>query len=1029
MVDAILSVVLEKAFSSILEEFGLLSSVNQELKKLSRTLMTIQDVLNDAEERQVKEAAVRNWLRDLKDLAYDADDILDELATKARQREVEDGNQTVHNLLTCFTSNPIFYRRKIARKIKEIRERLDEISKERDCLRLNEGNEYGQIEIMDRPQTSSLIDKSSVFGREEDMQKIIELLLSDESRGKNVSVVTIVGMGGLGKTTLAQLAYNDEQVKNHFELTIWVSMSVNFDVRRTTKAIIESATRTTSNLNDLDPLQATLQEILHRKRFLIVLDDLWNENHNDWDVLRVPFNVGATGSKIIVTTRSVKVSLVVGTVHTLCLEGLSDNDCWLLFKRRAFVDGSSDGRDNLEIIGREIVKKCRGLPLAAKTLGSLLYSKLDENVWETILKSELWDLATENNGILPALRLSYCHLPAHLKQCFVYCSIFPQDYNFEKEKLVQLWMAEGFIQPSRGKQMEDIGGEYFDGLLWRSFFQYSYSNWEDKPIYKMHDLIHDLAQSISAYECFRMENDNLCSISDKTRHSSLLCDCNKPVFFEAFYKAKSLRTFLFLGVYLYLPSSIHPLVSVPHDMFLKLRCLRVLDLSHTFIMELPKSIGNLKHLRYLDISQARIKKFPGSICRLHNLQTLKLRNCSELLELPKDMSNLLNLRHLDMHTQLINSSPKLRSMPPRIGTLTSLQTLSVFVVNKESECGIGELRNMMNLKGSICISKLENVGSKEEARDAELKNKKHLRELKLQWSLDYPNNLQDEIVEDVLEGLQPHINLKMICICQYGGLKFASWMGCPSSNLETMYILNCRKCKFLPPLGQLPLLKELYIRGIHGVKQVGCEFYGKGIKQFPSLEILALQDMPAVEEWSGIFHCLQELELIDCPKLRELPNLPPTLRNLSIRNCKRLTVLPRLPSLEDLEINGCEEEILRTVNYLTSLTSLSISGFPKLKELPGGFLQSKAKLEQLYIADFDELVSLPKEFEMQDLINLKRLVLFHCPQLASLPQEGLPNTLQNLHIVNCPLLEERCKGGGEDQHKIAHIPNVEMDGQ
>ncbi|XP_043712704.1 LOW QUALITY PROTEIN: putative disease resistance protein RGA3 [Telopea speciosissima] len=275
-------------------------------------------------------------------------------------------------------------------------------------------------------------------------------------------------MGGLGKTTLAQLVYNDERVKNHFDARIWVCVSDDFDVKRLTKAIIESMGGTANDLTELDPMQSRLREMLsRRKSFLIVLDDVWNEDQDKWDMVKSSLTCGNEGSAILVTTRIEKVASIMGTFPAHHLKGLSEDDCWALFKQRAFGDGSREVENtNLEAIGKEIVKKCGGVPLAAKALGSLMRFTHTQNEWLFVRESEIWDLPEdEENTILPALRLSYNHLPSHLRQCFAYCSIFPKDLRMEKEQLVHLWMANGFI-PSKGKmELEDIGNEIFNELL------------------------------------------------------------------------------------------------------------------------------------------------------------------------------------------------------------------------------------------------------------------------------------------------------------------------------------------------------------------------------------------------------------------------------------------------------------------------------------------------------------------------------------------------------------------------------------
>ncbi|KAL7233915.1 hypothetical protein ACSBR1_017508 [Camellia fascicularis] len=290
---------------------------------------------------------------------------------------------------------------------------------------------------------------------------------------------------------------------------------------RITKAILESVTSQTFSFNNLDQVQVQLKQALAGKKFLIVLDDIWNKKYSDWNVLKKPFNDGAEGSKVVVTTRDREAAGMMTTVQLHDVKFLSKEDCWLLFAQHAFANTSIDANPKLVSIGKEIVKKCKGLPLAARTLGGLLRNKVRDEEWEDVLHSKIWDLPQESD-ILPALRLSYHHLPSHLKQCFAYCSIIPNDYEFEEEELVLLWMAEGFIQKQRKKQIEDVGGEYFRELLSRSFFQPSSTSKSSKFV--MHDLINDLAQVVARDTCLRLDDKfkdqeqyrNL----NKVRHSS-----------------------------------------------------------------------------------------------------------------------------------------------------------------------------------------------------------------------------------------------------------------------------------------------------------------------------------------------------------------------------------------------------------------------------------------------------------------------------------------------------------------------------
>jgi hypothetical protein len=717
---------------------------------------------------------------------------------------------------------------------------------------------------------------------------------------ENLCVIPIVGMGGIGKTTLAQLVYKDQRVKEHFDFQAWVCVSDEFDVFRVTKTILEGVDSSTSvDSKNLNLLQVTLQDKLMGKKFLIVLDDVWNENYADWEILSNPLKSGAQGSTIIVTTRNDRVASIMCTVSTHRLKTLLEEDCWSLFAKHAFHDGNHDTRPELEVIGRQIVQKCEGLPLAAKTMGGLLRSKEGVNEWEKILKSELWDSPIDKTDILPALRLSYKYLPSLLKQCFAYCSIFPKDYILKKDELVLLWMAEGFLKETRNKRMEEVGEDYFLDLASRSLLEQSSSN---KSGFVMHDLVNDLAKFVSGQFTFRLEVDHSDEKMKKTRHFSYFRKkFNNFKKCEVLCEATRLHTFLTLGLspkhnYFFITKR------VPLDLLPKLRCLRVISLSHYRNMtELPKSIGKIKHLRYLNLSSTAIKMLPDSLCKLCNLQTLDLSGCVDLTLLPRDMWKLINLRHLDI------SETAIKEMPMQLSRLECLQTLTKFIVSKHSGACIEELGKLTNLQGTLSILELQNVVSPMNALKACLNDKEYIEELMLEW-----NALDTNISEcqrSVLDNLRPHSNLKSLTINNYGAESLSDWVGHLSyCNMVSLHLKNCKLCPNLPPLGELPSLEHLSIVGFEGVVKVVREFYGNNsstVKTFGALKVLRFERMLNWEEWSSFgaenedraFSQLKELYIIDCPKLKGgLPVDLPSAVKLEILECPLLVAsLPKAP--------------------------------------------------------------------------------------------------------------------------------------
>ncbi|XP_072961513.1 putative disease resistance RPP13-like protein 1 [Typha angustifolia] len=1048
--------------------------VEEHLKKLKQTFETIETVIDDAEKREIREEAVKHWLRELKGVACDAEDVFDEIDYELLRYKCENftpNTDRKRKLVEVQELPPspfveASFRRRIMHRIKEIEGRFDDIAKDRAALQLREGDgPRRQPENRLPVSISSSATPSEVYGREEDKKNLVKLLLSEDYNGIGVTIVPIVGMPGVGKTTLAQLVYNDPIVLKHFDTRTWVGVHENFDVTRLMKEIIESITKSSCDLTQVNALQEHLKKLLQGKRFLLVLDDVWNEDQTLWERLRLAFSSGHEGSRIVVTTRNESVARIMQSIAPIYeLNCLSDQHCWLLLKRCAFEGRDPEAHPDLVKIGKKIAGKCSGLPLAAKVLGGILCYMSSEEGWIDLLQSDLWDLEDEENGILPALKISYQHLPVHLKRCFVYCAVFPKGYVFKKYPLVREWMVQGFLQvaDNNGKEQEDVGSDYFDELILRSFFQFLptdpiFCN-VPKEKYVMHDLVHDLARYFAGEECVVAEDCDLSNLSIGTRHFSLApYDSKVSIQFKSADKQKPLRSLQLISTLMHPFCEIgilaydNPLrVTIPNEYFLNLVCLRTLDLSHTDVEELPESIGSLKLLRLLSLRDTKIQKLPVSICRLYYLQTLELDGCSELRELPSGIGNLANLRHLEIPTE----TPI--CMPSGFLRLTNLVELPAFNVGGDSvHCNIGELKNMADLRGDLYIYGLRNVARGWDAEEANLKTKKNIHSLTLDWEVhksDYrcshlkladPSNteaiakpwncFEDESL--VLQHLEPHHNLVELNLQNYGGTRLPKWLGDPSFSKLTTLQLFLDKCEALPVLGKLPSLKNLHI-GMESVQRIGPEFCGSN-NQFAGLETLELAGMPKLEEWDlvegGAFVQLSELIVMDCPKLKSLPKqISPSLKKLDIEDCQELIVIPAPRSLTSISIKGTfNVEIWSSIFDIPLLEDLVVMYSEGLTILP---LHNMPVLKNLTILECPKLVSLDcvasssssstmPQVGLHNLISLEGLRIDDCPMLQFAADEKLPASLKTIQICNCPMLKN-WSVGPEASRQLALVPKA-----
>ncbi|XP_062011694.1 putative disease resistance protein RGA3 [Rosa rugosa] len=849
MAEALVSFLVEQLgsfiFQHVEQNVKLVVNVKKEVVNLTLNLKTIQAVLADAERRQVKEDSVRRWLNNLKEVSYEVDDVVDEWSTEILKQQIENqgDNAIVPNKKVCFSIpfrclgtgqvTQIISRRDIAVRIKELNEKLALIHEQQKFYKFLQ-NEI-EFEQPERLKSFSIVDKSGTFGRDYEMNKLVSELVSENSEEKKTPLVkSIVGMGGIGKTTLAQLAYNDEKVNACFQTRIWVCVSEPFVQIAVAKAILEGLKVTAPNSNELETFVQLISDSIKGKKFLLVLDDVWDSDHRKWEPFLTTLGCGGSGSRILVTTRITQVASTLGATsdHTIHLKELGEETCRSLFYHIAFFDGERKESKKFEDIGNEIVKKCKGLPLAAKTLGSLMRCKKTLQQWVEVLNSKIWELQEFEQQVFQPLLLSYYDLKPLSKRCLLYCATFPKDHVIVKDKLIELWMSQDYLEVKGGnKEKTTVGQWCFENLVTRSFFQdIAEDSKGNIRSCKMHDIVHDFVQYLTKDECFSMvvkgANERMELPGDEVRHLSLMFAPKDP-FPVSSLNCKSLRT---------LTAFESKLNSIGVELISQSKSLRTLNLSENSIVEVPKEIGGLIHLRYLDLSQNReLKELPDSLGDLYNLQTLRLVKCEQLVKFPDEeaMRKLTKLKHL-----YVVKSCCLKSKG--IGRLTGLQKLDVFHLNgfggkdKEGTLKLQDLKNLNQLEGSLSIAHLESVEDASEGVKACLSDKHLLHHLHLDFLCAHgcikyrreEGTGQND--REILNGLQPHGDLESLSIwnCQLATSPCPNWI-LSLHNLTSLELSKFGNCELLSgPFGRLPSLESLVFVRMAKVKKSGKEWEG-----------------------------------------------------------------------------------------------------------------------------------------------------------------------------------------------------------
>nr|UBY06911.1 NBS-LRR disease resistance protein [Dasypyrum villosum] len=852
--------------------------------------------------------------------------------------------------------------------------------------------------------TGSTIVQDTLYGRRAIFEKTVDdILTAATHNSETLSVLPIVGPGGIGKTTFTQHLYNDKRIDGHFAVRVWVCVSTDFDELRLSQQILSSieGSNSPNQTTSLDQLQISIAERLKSKRFLIVFDDIWECNGEGWKKLLAPFMKGeAKGNMVLVTTRFPFIGEMVKTTDPISLQGLEFDEFFTFFKSLIFERNKPEYyQDDLDDLASDIAKKLKGSPLAAKTVGRLLGRQFSREHWMRVLENNTWQKEKNIDDIMPSLRISYDYLPFHLKKCFSYFSLFPEDFKFKNLDITHFWIALGIIEKDEN---------YIEELVENGFLVKEVDH-DKKPYYVMHDLLHELSRSVSSQECL-----NICSsrfrvdaIPQTIRNLSITME---DIFEENFrgemIKLKSKIDIGNLRALMIFRKYEETIDEVLKDVFKEIEGLRVLYIVANSPISLPLNFSKLIHLQYLKIIRPYSHNlsestWPSTLSRLYHLKFLNLL-CFLGCILPNDISRLINLRHLFVDKEL-------QSNVPGIGKMKCLQELKKFCVKKECVgFELRELGELTELGGKLSIHDLEKVATKEEAADAKLVCKRDLTKLKLVWGTEHQHSTES----DVLDALEPHHNLGALVIKNHGGMTGPNWL-CGDISIKLLGSLHLEGVSWgtLPAFGQLLHLTSLTLIRISALREIRPGFGGVADKSFVHLKRIILDELPEFMEWVGgantySFSRLEYISCKDCPNLCAVPFMEcsvsySNLLEFSIDDCPKLS-LPPMPHTSTLT---SVHVALPSSKFTYSRRNLFIDGYS------GGLaLDNLCNVEsaQIWNVSHFSLTWLNKQQSLasldlyncsitchglQDLTCLKSVDVKDCPNFFRWPVEA-PHTIR-----------------------------------
>ncbi|KAK1418145.1 hypothetical protein QVD17_27284 [Tagetes erecta] len=913
MADGAVNFLLEKVTAILMQEASLLGDSQSDVEAIKLELEIMRSCIRDAERSRLKSEMVETWVRQVREVAQKVEDVLDEYVY---YKDMEaDGSKGLKNLVQEMIKVPLHMsrRRKISLKLQKLKAQVQEVCERRKTYTFEEKKEdenrsarNASIDWWQRQEELSMfVDEDEIVGMGDNKEKLMEWLMEDDPRRM---VISVVGMGGLGKTTLVTKVYNDQTIQRYFDCWAWVSVSQTNGVEELLRSMIKrllgvkhEMVRSDLGLMTYRELVEMLIEYLQTKRYVIILDDVWNILL--WSRIRIAFPENGLGSRIIFTTRNDNIAKSVGPgKHILHLDPLGEDDSWALFCRKAFWSDSGHSCPvELDELAQAITRKCEGLPLAIVAIGGLMRLRNQIAVeWKKIYDSLNWELS--NNPVLKSVKgilsLSFNDLPFYLKHCFLYCCVFRDGYPIKRKKLIRLWVAEGFILERKGITMEEVAEEYLMELSLRSMIQVTETNDAGRlKTFRVHDVMRELAMTTS-------KKDNFCSTYDATEARTLSKVQRLSVYNRGenirlcSWLSRHLRAFFVFQVETNSSFSMNGILS-------RFKLIKILDLEAVSVGSIPNSVGGLFNLRYLNLRGTNINELPRSIQRLKNLQTLDVQN-TNLDKLPSGISIIPRLRHLLIGRSKASFGLRIPAEITKVGTL---QTLALIEADEEL---IEKLRNLTELK-RLDITNLKTIDGPRLCSSVEKMT--DLRRLSITATA--------ESEELVLEGLSyPPLFLQKLELV--GKLsRLPPWIE-SLSNLTHLY-LSCSSLgedtDMLSSIQKLPILAYLELK-----KACKCRFLNfsaGGFLKLNKIQLLELTELVGLRLEKGTLPSIKELNLVRCQEMRS-----------TLQGIQHLTSLQKL-HLEEMPAELVEKlrgDEFKNVQHINTISLLYLSGQSRVLE-------------------------------------------------------------------------------------------------